>query len=296
MGIYSGYDFTVIAQEALMPFASHILPITSFTKNFSDRQVNLGAAVQVPIITADGSGSTFNNSSNNYEDVDGDTVVLTNLEIGTHRKVTFAVTDVELGQYDVLKELAMAKGIELAKGTVTTLMNQITSGNFSTEVYTGAASAFDTDDMADCWSAADTAGWGMRRSAVLNNSFYTNMLKDDDLKNYLNSQTTDVLREAKIPRVAGFDLFSSSFLPSNSDSLAGFICDPSAIAIGTAVIKPISTETMISYDLVTDPMSGITLAQRVHYSNETGQIFITLEFGFGYKVMRGAALQRITTA
>ena len=61
------------------------------------------------------------------------------------------------------------------------------------------------------------------RALVLDSAYYSNLLGDPKISHsYLMQMSQPSLMEARIPRVYGFDIYETTILPANSESLVGF--------------------------------------------------------------------------
>lgn len=285
-------DFQIFSGVVLDALIGETTPFDAFSTRF-ESSLQENDILKVPIYTDTSTPTDFDASTNNYETVATDSITFRDVTLDSHLKSTFSITDKNWQKVNIeeLLRIHTKKVIKQAQAEVGAL---ITNANFGAAAFTGAASTFDSDDLADLWNTAETNNFGANRYALLTTGYWANLLKDNDLKNYLNSNTDEVLKRATLPQVAGFNIALMKHLPANGENLVGFITDKSAICVASAPIRPL--DDAIMWQTVTDPVSGFTIGMRMHYSASVGAMFWTLESQFGYALGQAAGLERMVSA
>lgn len=289
----------VLAQGALDAMLPILTPLNAFSRNFSSEGARKGKVVEVRQYNKVTSAGQFNISTANYEtatDIDWDEVQVT---LNRHEKHTFKLNEAEQAVMlagDVPKELEITAEA-VAEGVLTDIWSVITNANYGAAAFVGAASTFDSDDIMDIRNTCIGNNMNKRElKLIIDNDYYTSLLKDNDLKNALNSQTDAVLKEAMVPRVGSFDVYESTIIPANAENLVGFATDGNGIAIANAVLQPgIGYEGVVAWATATDPVTGLTIGTRAHLDPATGETFFTVECLYGYSVGNTAALERMTS-
>jgi hypothetical protein len=292
MATYTSYDFSVTAQRAFEAFTREMIAMKIFSTAAEGQAIRKGQTIQVPVAATVGSAGDWNVSTNNYSDADADTLTFVDVAVTQHKKTTFSLTAEQLGQFDATGVLMAAKSKDLAYQIQADAFSLVTSGNFATAALTTHSTAFDSDDFATLWTAARTAKWGKDVNCVLNDTMYARLLLDDDLKSALASQSDSVLREAEVGRINRINVWPSQFLPTNSQTLGGFICHPSAIAIGMGVYTELSGEYDY-FESMVDTETGLAMQALGYVDKATRVLYMTIEAVYGRAVARATALQRI---
>jgi hypothetical protein len=91
-----------------------------------------------------------------------------------------------------------------------------------------------------------------------------------------------VLREGRVMRALGFDLFSLNnvFSPA-ANSVMAFLAYPSALAVAMRYVAPQKPEMYEVAEAYSDPKTGATLGLRKFYDTSAGADFMILEANWG---------------
>lgn len=297
----TGLDLEIIAQEGLDALMVAMTPVTAFSSVFTDRMLTKNSVVNVPVIGTISAAADFNSTTNNYGDTDTQAVTEAAVTLSEHKKKTFGLTDEQLAQLGTpnVSKITRAFGRKLGESVVIDLWNDILAATYSAlSVSPIAVGAFDSDDVADMWQEFVDAGMNTdSMSLVLNSAYYAALLKDNDLKNFQNSNSAGVLRGADTGVLSGFDVYWSSVLPANGQNLVGFITDGSAMAVATGVLKPHEEQQRSGFfTTATDEATGLTLGVRGYYDQEVGEYKITYEIIYGKAAGQTGALLRLASA
>ena len=288
-------DIQIIADEITSAGIPNILPIRSFAKNLNAPGTVQNDVVKVGVYAAHPDATAWNASSNNYETGDSVSVTFVDVTLSSRKKTTISIPDQDVGRVNIA-EMAKNALNGLTKQFMEDTMALILTAAYGSPAFTGVASTFDSDDVSDLWSAAETANYGENRSLVIGTSYITNLLKDNDLKNYLNSNTDTVLKQAMLPNINGFDIIHSKIIPGNAENLVGFITDTNGIAVATSAVAPAYSTNEVSYIPIIDPESGLEIGTRFQYDKAAGAWKWTFELVYGASVADATKLDRLISA
>lgn len=187
---------------------------------------------------------------------------------------------------------------KLGVDVVTNVLNTVTNANYGAAAVTSAAAAFDSDDVTDISAICGAANWGNMRSLILAVSHYTALLKDPSVKSVMNYGTADAIRERRIPRLSGFDVYEANFIPTNGEQLVGMAVHPAALLFVNAPIEPTPEvrDNLSAYEAVVDPATGVTFEYRRWGNPSTDSTDQVIECNFGSGLGNAAALRRIVSA
>jgi hypothetical protein len=294
---WGGTDDTIIAQAGFAAFKAALIPAASFSTSFSDEAAKKGASVNTRIIT----GMTAGAFAGDYETGDTTTTEIA-VALSNHAFRSFHQTDVEASKSSVAPQTmelqAAEAGYSVAKLILEGTMGLVTNTNYSTAGFVGAASGFDSDDVIDLKAAMDTKlASQMNRGLILKDAYYNQLLKDASVKGRDGVFGSDAFASGVIPNIAGFRVYQCPFVPANSENLVGFAVVPAAIALAVRPLAPQagSEKSLLSYQVMTDTDSGLSLAYRSWYSTKTGTKWGCFEAVYGF-AKAGAGIVRITSA
>lgn len=286
-----------IAQTFVEALSEHLEPLNAFAIQTEMTGKEENDVSKVTVYNNMGDAVTFNESSQNYEDEQGEAVTFVDVTLNTHRKHTFSLQDKKRKRVDIDK-LVSLQAQAVARTVIKDIYATILVANFTNSLVVGAATAMDSDKFSDFWSEAETLLWAEEpRYSVQKSTYMANLLKDNDLKNADASGDTGLLRKAKFSEVNGFQPISSQLMPTNGENLVGIITNGSPIAVGFAPV-PVDdggADNGVSSFMVSAP-GGLTISMRSHYDPATGKRFWTAEFWFGQSVVQDDGLVRLTSA
>ena len=196
-----------------------------------------------------------------------------------------------------IAKLGALSAEQLSIDLFNTVCSIITAANYGGPVVAKVPQGFTASDVADIQTALNQADWPEpQRSLVLDSAYYGNLLKDPYVKAYLNIGDTGAIREARVGGLYGFaDTVQCPRIPSNNEALKGWASFPSAVLVATAPILPAPGERklMLSYDIVTDPDTGVTFQYKYWGEPQYSRDNEVIEVCFGYAAGELAALKRI---
>lgn len=293
--INSGLQNNIISQSALEQFTSILAPIQSFSSSFNDEAAERGKTINITTLSNTSSAADFAGSYTAQNTTYGSTQIT----LSGHKFVTWHVTDTEHSQSSAveLQRFGYQKGGDLAKAVYQDVLSAVTNANFGAAGFVGAASTFDADDVADLRGSAVAANLPVDQCAlVVDSTYYTALLKDNNLSPALNYGDSEIIRDGRIPSLFGLGyLFESTAIPGNAENLVGFLAHPSAMAVAMRYLAPINGKEYIAARRLYDEDSGMVLGYREYYEPSTGTQTAVLEAVYGYTVALGGSLIRMTS-
>ena len=302
--IDAGLKRAQILQTAVKEFSRRALPLKAFASVFTDTPLQGDDTVRVPYYPLQNAAS----SSFDYTTTDGyvfgqstDTQAKTiTVNKRIYQPLDFSSQEMCRQPMLKLEELAALAAQKLAYDVLTDILSAITVANYPAIGLTRPAAAISSDDLADLSGACSDANWPVNgRSLIMGTGYDTQLKKDNSVKLALNINGTEVLREGRVPNLAGFDYFTMPNLPTNDEALGGFAVAPGAGAIffASAPIAPGPgvRRVLSAFETVTDPATGISLVFRQWGDCDKDVTREIVECSYGYAAGNPAALKRITT-
>jgi hypothetical protein len=283
-----------VAQRALQPFMSNLLPVTSFSTDFSPQPAEKLDTVRVPLV---GSPSTSSDFAGDYSANADSTVTVVPVTLNRHKYKTVHVTAKESAEtsLNVLETLVEAAAQQLAQDVLVDIFSCITLANFGAPgIAALAPTAFDYKKVLSLREACGNAKMPPNpRSLVLDAGYYTNMLADDVVAKSFNlNLNAPAVTEGMVKRLAGFNLHETSLIPSDhAEKLVGFAAHSSAVAVAMRYLQPVADYQEAG--AVTDPTTGMTFGYLRFTDTRANKIFITLECLYGFAPAKTDALKRI---
>ena len=282
-----------IAQAALMPWMTELMPRSIFSTNFGPTSADKGDTVKVPVVGAPSPSSDFDGNYVKNIDSEASTIPVV---LNKHKFKTVHMTAKEAATTAVplLEKLVSTAAQQLAIDVLTDIFSAIKKNQFATATDVASAENFSYKTVLKIREACNKAKMPKAgRSLVLNTSLNTALLADDIVsRSFITNLAQPGVVEARINRLAGLNVYETDCVPDNGENLAGFVTHPSAMAVAMRYLQPIA-----NYDeagAVTDPVTGLTFGYLRYTDTTSNKVYITLECLYGYQVIRPAALQRIT--
>jgi hypothetical protein len=283
-----------VAQRALMPFMSNLLPVTAFSTDFSPMPADKLDTVRVPLVGAPSTSSDF---AGDYSANADSTVTVVPITLNRHKYKTVHVTARESAEtsLNALEALVEAAAQQLAQDVLVDIFSCITLANFGAPGITAlAATAFDYKKVLSLREACGNAKMPPNpRSLVLDSGYYTNMLADDVVAKSFNlNLNAPAVTEGMVKRIAGFNLHETTLIPSDhAEKLVGFAAHSSAVAVAMRYLQPVADYQQAG--AVTDPTTGMTFGYLRFTDTRANKIFVTLECLYGFAPAKTDALKRI---
>lgn len=283
-----------VAQRALMPFMSNLLPVTAFSTDFSPLPAEKLDTVRVPLVGAPSVSSDF---AGDYAANADSTVTVVPVTLNRHKYKTVHVTARESAEtsLNALETLVEAAAQQLAQDVLVDIFSCITLANFGAPgIAALAATAFDYKKVLSLREACGNAKMPPNpRSLVLDAGYYTNMLADDVVAKSFNlNLNAPAVTEGMVKRIAGFNLHETTLIPSDhAEKLVGFAAHSSAVAVAMRYLQPVADYQQAG--AVTDPATGMTFGYLRFTDTRANKIFVTLECLYGFAPAKTDALKRI---
>ena len=283
-----------VAQTALKPFVSELLPLTAFSTNFGPEAADKGDTVRVPLIGAPGASSDFDGD---YTANSDSTVTTLPVTLTRHKFKTVHMTAREASEtaFQFLDPLVEAAAQSLAQDVLLDILTLITLANYGAPAIAAlAATTFDYKKVLAVRDACGTAKIpATPRALVLDSAYYTNLLADDVVAKSFNlNLSAPGVVEAQVKRLAGFNLHETTVIPADHpEKLVGFAAHPSAIAVAMRYLQPIAEYQ--ESGAVTDPQTGLTFGYLRFTDERANKVFVTVECLYGFTVAMDAALKRL---
>lgn len=283
-----------VAQRALMPFMSNLLPVTAFSTDFSPLPAEKLDTIRVPLVGAPSVSSDFTGDYSSNADA---TVTVVPVTLSRHKYKTVHVTAKESAEVslNVLETLVEAAAQQLAQDVLVDIFSCITAANFGAPgIAALAPTAFDYKKVLGLREACGNAKMPPNpRSLVLDSGYYTNMLADDVVAKSFNlNLNAPAVTEGMVKRIAGFNLHETTLIPSDhAEKLVGFAAHSSAVAVAMRYLQPVADYQQAG--AVTDPTTGMTFGYLRFTDTRANKIFVTLECLYGFAPAKTDALKRI---
>jgi hypothetical protein len=119
-------------------------------------------------------------------------------------------------------------------------------------------------------------------SLITNADLWETLRNDNNLQQALNYGGSEVIREDRIPRLFGMDVYQTNVLPLNSISLIGMLVHPDAIAVAIRALQPQDSSAYLASEIVVDDETGLAFGYRRHFNPGKGRHFASFECLFGF--------------
>ncbi len=314
---FNGMTFTNIARRGFRAFNAALAPLFAFTTDFSNEVVQ-GTVVTTRITPVSDAavdlqtGTTIPGDREDTAVVKDITTTPVTVTLNQQPATGFTLSDdeaIKIGSgvwEDTKNNLIINKAYAVAKHMLDYVFNLITNANFSGAVHTGAASAWDLDDIVDIGVALKgTHKWqvngddGILGSMVLDSSYWGATKKDNAIQD-VSASGIPVVRTGTVNKVDQFALYEAPTLPPAagtpaSENLTGFVAKPSAIAIAMRIVESQARDKLMHFEVMTDPITGVTLVYSAHYHTGLRKVYHIFEAWYGASKGQAEALKRIVS-
>ena len=292
----TGVNDDIIASNVLSGFISGIAPIMSLAADFSADAAKPGDKISVlrDNTAIDAAVDKTTHAAYTIQDADSDSF---EIALAQPKYVSWGLDDSEVANSSVvnLEVYGRRKGNKLASTILADILSPVTAANFGAAAFTGAASTFDADDVADISTAADLADWDEDRYLVLSPAYYGALLKDAGIQSADAFGGIEAIRNGDIPTLLGFKIIMSNLIPANAENLVGFASSGTGLATAFRYLQPQEGNTYNRAERLSDP-SGMTLGLRDWYSNDTGVRNRVVECVYGKAVGISTGILRMVSA
>ena len=290
--VIGGINLAQIAQNSLDALLVEAFPLRAFTTDFSADIADVGESVSTRVASAVAVGD----ATTGYTAADVTSTAKT-ITLDNHKHFTMAFTDLEIakGGMTLLERTFVRPAVHaVVNSMMDAVLAKVKNAPFTSNSVVAAAD-FDADDVADC--AKDLTVLNVPRtgrSLIVPPTYYGNLAKDSAIQAAYAYGGSEAIRENKVPRVHGFDVYEYGDIPANGENLAAFACGQESLLI--AARQPALPQNWYgSVESATDPDSGLTIQLRNWYDGTAGKqnIAATVMFGVGTGTL---GLKRIKSA
>ena len=290
MATYTNLSLSRLANAALEGFVKELAPLRVFSTSFTPESIgnHRGNVVLVPLVGAI-TASTFASYA-----LCGGTKSVVTITINRHKVAQVGQTDLDaLGNsVSSLESFGYQQGQALAQCVVEDVLTLVTTANFASATAI-SSTVLDVAQLRSAKLLLDQYNAPKNgRVALLDCVAMDRLLA---ITNFVQAQMfadANVLREGKVRRALGFDLYelNSSFVAAAS--VLGFFGTSQAIAIAMRYLEPQVPSAYSNVQAYTDPTSGATFGLRDYEDPATGTRYVTLECNYGYSagITNGARL------
>jgi hypothetical protein len=297
--ISSELKLNVVLDSALVALRESLLPLNAFSKTFKSVPLQGTDKVSVPFFPlATDATSDFNGT---YVFNDTNAINSREVTINKRKYQPLSFTSSELSRQPSFdpEQLGFLKGRKLAEDVLRDILSVVTLANYGAAIHTGAASAFDSEDMINIKTALDQAKWAKSsRVMILDNVYEGALLKDASIKNAAAVGTPSAIQNGRLPQIAGFDVIGTNLIPGNSQNLVGMVALPEAILVAFSPVQPAPgvLKHLNAYEVAVDPETNLTIEYRSWADPDTDTEKSVIEVNYGYALGHAAALKRIVSA
>jgi len=306
---WGGMTYTNIVQTAIRAFSSKLIALKAFTLDLEPTRATQGEVIGTRVVPAASAASDLHDTHSGSRAAAAGDITTTAVTVTLNQNPIegFHLTDEEAAKIgdgvweDTKDGLIETTAHSVAESMLNYVFNLITNANFSTIVHTGAASAFDLDDVVDIRTTLKKAGWPMQRTKLVLDADYVGALQKDNAIQDRSASGIPVAETGELPRVNGLPLLEAETLPPSggtpeSENLTGFVCTPSCMAIAARVIEPQAPDKLEWFEVIVEPETGLPIVYRAWYDPDEGKILHTFELWYGASVAYSTALQRIRSS
>lgn len=302
--IPAGLKRSVIMQTLVEDFARKVLRLDAFAMKVDNVKLLGDNKVQVPYYDLDSSASTSFVSGTGYTTIGNTATAVKEITVGEgapngdrlYQALSFSSQEFARQPFLNIMQLAKLKAQKLASDIVTDVLGIITIANFPVTAKTEDADTFDSDDVIDIKLACkmwDEDG----RFLYLDSAYDANLLKDPAFKAAYAAASDRAIKEGKLnPRVFGFDYVENPTIPENGEKLVGFATfKGAAIGVAFAPVPPVEEvrNAGTTYEIYTDPISGLMLEYRTFGNVTTDAAVHVIESSYGFAVLNATALKAV---
>jgi len=292
----NGVNDEIIARNVLRGFTATIAPLAALATSFSSDAGKPGEKIKIvrDATAIDAVQTKTLGAAYTIQDCDADKVDIT---LGMPKYVSWSLEDSEVAKASGISIdlFGFRKGNALAQSVLVDILGLVTSANYSTAAFVGAASTFDEDDVADIAKALDDANVPEEnRTMVLSTAYIAALRKSGAIKD-ASGYGFAAIQSGNIPVLHGLRIVKSNIIPANSENLVGFACDPSAIVSAFRYNAPQEGHKYNRAEAIIGE-GGMTLGLRDWYDENSGVRKIVMEAVYGKAVGIDAGLKRLTSA
>lgn len=272
-----------VLREGMRALERRLSPVLALSTVMRNEVLTETNTIQVPFYPLETLASK--NFDGSYEFDGGDANLnAKNVTVNKRKYQALSFTSKELARNSVvdLNRVLQLKIEKLAEDVLDDVWSVFTAADYGAAIFTGAASGFDRDDLADVRTDLNQAHWPQAgRSLILESDYEGALIKD--LNTVGQNGTEGALRQGSTGRLLGFDLFDHPNMPTNGENLVGMALLPYAACVAFAPIEPAEeVRHMISDYRKFVGKSGLTMEYRAWGDPDSDRVKRTIEVNYGY--------------
>lgn len=290
----------IFAQKTLEAFSRRMKPFSGFARDFTNEARQKGDTIAVPRVDAV-TVTTFSSSNNGGYPYEGSGGIVNTISVNltNHHIATVDITDLQA----LIHSPARAENFSnllvntLVSRCFNTVLSIVTPGTFGSFVTSVSIASYGRGQIRAVRKALVNANAPMDQSTLwLNPDVYDGLLGDTNITHAGDYGSAEGIRDGRISRLLGFNVFEIVDLPTNGVSLAGFGACADALAIAMRPVVSQEPGQYLAHMIVTDPDTGLTLTYKRHYNPGKGVQFINMECLFGFAPGITPGLKMLATA
>lgn len=286
----------IYSQAALQAFTQSLVPFSAFSRSYTGDAAQVGQAIRVPLVETL-SATTFSYTANSgfpYEDSGGAISAVT-ITMDKHLIVTVDVTDVQAANTSsaAVENFGHQQGKALGRKVQELVWSVVTPTNFGAAVTAAPIANISKAAVNAARTALVKRGVPTDSLALICNSdVYQNLLDDSTIAHAMAYGSPEAIRDGRVPRLLGMDVYEASLFPLNSASLVGMVVHRDALALAVRPLQPQEASAYQAVEILVDSDTGLACTYRRHYSPGRGRYYASLETIVGYTpaLTLGAAL------
>lgn len=304
MAINAALKDVEFAQAALEAFVEGFAPVSRFTLDASPNPGFEGEVIKVEHYLAAGAAEDFDAAEGyggtGYSTTGTPNTTAVSVTMTKHITSQFTLTDKDLITYhqDPMK-IATQMGFQLAKSAFQYVLSGVTAANYGTEALASTAANFDRGDLATISIALNANEVPKRgRFLLIDEDYVDELATDNNVTDGSAFGTYEAIQNGRVPRIHGFDVMGSFFIPGNSENLVGIAGNSDGIICASRTI-PISEQARqqgVTQFVQTHPESGLSFTFRRHYDANLAKTTWALDWLGGVAVGNAAAIERIISS
>jgi hypothetical protein len=288
-----GINLAKIAQETLLSLEPQMFILNAFHKDFSSEVKASGESISTRVPTSMtaidvSAGYTAANVTSTAK-----TVTL-NQEFGF--PMAFKDSEVsKAGDINYLKSVFIMPAVAaVLRKMVSTGLALVTNANYAQNVVMTTANTT-YSNVVDLFTNLDLANALPNRSLLISPSAGGTLKKDTLIASMVGGGNQELIAMGNLGPVAGFNTFTYTAIPNNSENMIGIACAPQALLM--AARQPaVDSSFPGEVENVIEPITGLPLQFRKFYSVLEKSTYITVEAFWGVAVGVPANLYRIKSA
>jgi hypothetical protein len=293
---YTGFNETVLMKDSLGALKAALISINAFSFKAETKSMLKGEVVKVPIRGAA-------TAATRVLGADGESG-------GASATASVTLLDPIASQWEAVDgrdpltafmDRAIEHSYAVAKAYLDAALAYFTAANYgdlATDKLVVPVSEFGMADIAQLAKKADDKGVSERgRSLILNSSYAWQAVGDSTLGLIIATGGSKSFETGILPPLGGMQTFKYSALPTNSQNLAGIVCDTSALACAMAPVLPVSIggESSAEFNqILSDPESGVVMSYRRWRDSGKGITYGRFEVMPGFAKCNAAAIRLLS--